>query len=161
MATALPTLSSFLVKNFVINPYLDAKRRNQLKEFITEQKFLIAKKKEETLMVHELLRPFYERRVEIEKNQNGLVILSAIYCAKESKESLNVIVPLQMLVTDSQLIQRSSSKSELLGFYDLALGMEKQLTIKYQFRLAEHQVTIGDTCELIIPQRKHLIQSSK
>ncbi|GKY91604.1 hypothetical protein MPSEU_000132300 [Mayamaea pseudoterrestris] len=58
------------------------------------------------------------RRKTAEKQSNGLVINVAVYYTV--KEKLDVTVPLRFWVTDSSLVLAETTKSNLLGFYDMS-----------------------------------------
>lgn len=65
-------------------------------------------------------------RMKAEKDQNGLIILRAIYYIRDKSESLNdensfdVTVPIQFWVNDSKLqLFEVSKRGSMLGFYDI------------------------------------------
>jgi DnaJ family protein C protein 11 len=109
-----------------------------------------------------------QRKVLVEESRRGLIIVYACYgnldennkdsaATSQSQESdeervIDVTIPLQYLVEDSQLhLHESSSKSNLLGFYDPCPGEEKKLYIKYLFKDKLHEVTITDTEAIGLP----------
>lgn len=72
--------------------------------------------------------------------------------------NLDVTIPIQALVQSSQLIiPGGRSKSGLLGFYDVAIGEEKRLKIRYLFKEKLHEVECGDRDGVAIPLRSHAI----
>jgi DnaJ family protein C protein 11 len=76
--------------------------------------------------------------------------------SENSSESLSsiiidVTIPLQYLVEDSQLHLHDGSKAHLLGFYDPCIGEDKQLYIRYLFHDKLHEVTIDDSDVLGLP----------
>lgn len=76
----------------------------------------------------------------------------------EECDRLNVTVPLQMLVVDSQIYLDRTSKADLLGFFDVAIGHPKILIVEYLFRGSEHYAIVGDDEEFLAPFRQHLVQ---
>lgn len=77
-------------------------------------------------------------------------------------ECIDVKVPLQAQVMDSQLIiLESNTKSDLPGFYDPCPGQEKSLYIRYNFRNRPHQVTYEDKDPIRLPLQRHVMQDEK
>ncbi len=69
---------------------------------------------------------------------------------------LDVTVPLQVAVFESQLLLPGGTKSSLIGFYDVAVGQPKILRIEYLFRGATHLAIIADLDPIVLPLRRHL-----
>lgn len=68
----------------------------------------------------------------------------------------DVKVPLQALVNKSKLvIPGGRSKSNLLGFYDPAMGEKKVLRVRYLFRGQIHDATFTDKDAVAAPMRSH------
>lgn len=66
----------------------------------------------------------------------------------------DVQVPLQMLVSQSQLvIPAGRSKSKLIGFFDPCVGERKQLYVRFLFRGQLHEFTCYDTDAVAAPLR--------
>ena len=119
------------------------------------------------------------RRKTAEKEANGLVINVAVYYT--AKEKLDVTIPLRFWVSESSLVLAESSKSKLLGFYDMSTEKKShrrrkqpswisgfwrkdsssslssssrvtpKLSIEYTYRGASYQMTIEDDEELVLP----------
>ena len=112
-----------------------------------------------------LMSDFVARKREAEELKNGLVIVQAVYgdpkCVAmaasghpvQSPLVLDVTIPVQYLVGNSQLHIQSGSKSGLLGFDDPCLGDEKHLLVKYIFKGRLHQITVLDNETLVAPLR--------
>jgi hypothetical protein len=66
----------------------------------------------------ELMQFQAKRRKNAEKTVNGLIITAAVYYTTTT--TFNVTVPLQYWVMDSRLELAATSKSKLIGFYDIA-----------------------------------------
>ena len=120
-----------------------------------EQQHYLKQQKEQALVTIELLRPFYEKKMQ---EEHPLIIHRATYEAEGvDGEGLDVTIPLQMLVSDGQLCISARSKAGLLGFYDIAPGCSKRLRVEYLFRKQRHLTMIDDHQQLLVPQKGHLI----
>lgn len=92
---------------------------------------------------------------------------------------IDVTIPLQYKVEDSQLVLEEGSKASLYGthsiassarhslkvlccsgFYDPCPGDQKQLRIRYMFKNKMHQILINEEEELVIPLKGALPFSS-
>ncbi|KAH8612539.1 putative protein of unknown function (DUF3395) [Trypanosoma vivax] len=71
---------------------------------------------------------------------------------------LDVTVPLQNFVRDSQLVLPAGTKSKLVGFTDPDpfTPEKKQLKITYKFQRKRHIVILDDEEAVELPQREHL-----
>jgi DnaJ family protein C protein 11 len=72
------------------------------------------------------------------------------------KPWIDVTIPLQYFVEDSELHLHAGSKSSLLGFYDPCPGEDKTLRVVYRFKNRLHEVEIDDEDELAAPKKSHL-----
>ncbi|TPX45885.1 hypothetical protein SeMB42_g02493 [Synchytrium endobioticum] len=80
--------------------------------------------------------------------------------SSSAKEYIDVTIPVQSLVLNSQLhIDGGFSKSSLLGFYDPCLGENKKLRVAYEFHGGFHVVEVDDMSSLAAPLRAHLVKS--
>lgn len=71
-----------------------------------------------------------------------------------SKLYCDVKIPLQALVSKSKLvIPGGRSKSNLLGFYDPAMGEKKVLRVRYLFRGQLHEAIFADKDPVAMPMR--------
>ncbi|GMR37917.1 hypothetical protein PMAYCL1PPCAC_08112, partial [Pristionchus mayeri] len=123
-----------------------------------------AAKAEESERIVNLMRPTAERIAKEEEEKKGIVIVEAKYGQTDptssraypvmGDRSIDVTVPLQSMVHDSQL-RVFSVKSQLPGFHDPAPGFAKVLMVKYRFRDEPHAVCISDDSPLTIPLRSH------
>lgn len=141
--------------------------------------------KRDALESQTLLRESAAKKYDLELAKDGLVILKACYgrldlmdasteiiteaspdpdflnyeVVEASNGILDVTVPLQNLVTDSQLKLPPYTKSHFIGFYDPHLGEPKHLRLVYRYGPEKklHQVTLADSAPLRIPLRSHLL----
>ncbi|XP_068753709.1 dnaJ homolog subfamily C member 11-like isoform X2 [Montipora capricornis] len=170
--TLVPVVVFWVVKALVVNPFLkmEKDRESEAKrEKFTKQ---MAEKKREAENSIRLMQETCERIVEYESSRHGLVIVNAWYghlvtMEESSNEAhrrptkvIDVTVPVQCQVKDSRLFLTESSKSNLSGFYDPCPEEEKMLRVRYLFREAIHEVTVGDEEPVKIPKQSHKIQAS-
>ena len=96
---------------------------------------------------------------------NGLCICKATYASRAydgvgKGKSIDVTIPLQCLVHNSQLlIPDGDSKQELEGFYtpDPCTLSELTLHVLYYYQGKLHEVEVSDREALRLPMRSHLL----
>jgi len=71
--------------------------------------------------------------------------------AEKTSGFIDVRIPLQCLVKDSQIIVHTNYKYELPGFFDPAIGEKKQLKIQFKYRNKIERITIEDDDEIKLP----------
>jgi len=166
LATLLvPLTLCLVVKIFWIEPKKRIKRRRKLEKLRQETAKITATAKKNAESSVQLMLNSVARKRLFEEQRKGLIIVSALYGNLESEDKgdcsaqvIDVSIPLQQLVEDSQLHLHEGSKSGLLGFYDPCIGEEKQLYIRYLFRDKLHEVTNDDCQPLRIPLVSHRIE---
>ncbi|GAV07162.1 hypothetical protein RvY_17037 [Ramazzottius varieornatus] len=107
-----------------------------------------------------LMTEKYEELINSEGLSGGLVIDKALYGSLHSENEssrIEVQVALQCLIRSHTLDLSSSSKCELLGFFDPCLGEEKQLRVHYVFGGRQHVVEVADDEALHLPDADHLL----
>lgn len=167
--TFLPTVAYLAVKKLIVDPYVKRKESEDLKKKQERDSDELQQKKKDAEAAVELMQRTVEKSLEQETNRNGLIILKALYGRLVTQdgelvesECIDVKVPLQAQVTDSQLIiLESNTKSDLPGFYDPCPGQEKSLYIRYNFRNRPHQVTYEDKDPIRLPLQRHVMQDEK
>jgi DnaJ family protein C protein 11 len=130
----------------------------RLEELQKEHADQIEEQRKDANQVQLMLADQVRRRTTTEKSKDGLIIHSAWYGAIDGPERIDVRIPLQVLVQNSQLvIPGGRSKSGLLGFYDPCPGQPKQLTLEYEFGTRQHRITYADRDAVTLPLRLHLV----
>ncbi|KAI4464843.1 dnaj subfamily c member 11 [Holotrichia oblita] len=164
-ATIVPVVVYVIVKKGFVEPFLKEQRAKEVEKQKQTNKTKLLQKKKEAQAAIELMNATYTRIIEEEEAKKGLIIVKALYGkiisasgdtqSGDSDEVLEVTVPLQCLVKDSKLVLHESSKSQLPGFFDPAVGEEKSLLVVYNYRQQLHEVTIRDSEALRIPKNSH------
>mmetsp|Transcript_7271 Transcript_7271/g.30920 ORF Transcript_7271/g.30920 Transcript_7271/m.30920 type:complete len:556 (+) Transcript_7271:17-1684(+) len=167
-AIAFPIAFYSLFRLLVVNPIASIAAARELKELRAKQAVLTEQNRKRAARDVSLMKETVERKInsELRVRGGGLVIVSATYGNLKAKKSggkklsdsvIPVTVALQFQVEDSKLeLPGGESKCSLLGFYDPCIGDDKWLHVVYRFQGKLHEVTIGDTQSLRIPQRSHL-----
>lgn len=181
--TAIPFLVWVITKKLFLEPFEKEKLlREKEKKKMTNKTRMQAKRVEAENAV--LLMAETYKRVKIdEEKKNGLIVVSALYGRlitgeaatpapprpqaadgrsepaerRADLECIDVTIPLQCMVKDSKLILHDGSKNSLPGFYDPALGEDKNLMVKYRFRGELHEIVVRETEPLKIPKQAHRV----
>lgn len=113
---------SRIIQDIVAELVGSVKEAHKDGEVKKEQQVSKEKSKQEAMMQQEFMGRQSKLRIENERNiQNGLVVEKALYYVEGREEAVwDVTIPLQFWVTDSRLVLPSSSKRNMLGFYDIA-----------------------------------------
>jgi len=153
---AIPSLTAFLMELGLVRPLKRYLSQKQAEQDQLELQQSLESKKQEALMVAELLKPAYEKRMLTDK----LVIKKAVYNSLvKPSVSLDVTAVLQVMLSHEGtvlVIPRGRSKSALLGFYDIAPG-PKALDITYEFAGRMHHARFDDLDPILLPQRQHTV----
>uniref|UniRef100_A0A182QHK4 J domain-containing protein n=1 Tax=Anopheles farauti TaxID=69004 RepID=A0A182QHK4_9DIPT len=168
-ATVTPLLTYFVLKKMVFDPMNEATKQKNIERVKETNSTRMAEKRREAESAIALMGALYERIRKDELKSEGLIIVSAMYGKFSDAENvsleeaddmgfvqqnpyvIDVRIPLQCLVKDSQLTLYSSSKSELPGFYDPCFGEEKLLKIDYEFRNTSYSSIFGDMDPVRLP----------
>ncbi|KAG4107928.1 DnaJ-domain-containing protein [Neocallimastix lanati (nom. inval.)] len=177
--TLIPISAAYFIDQFILIPY----HRNDLEKKIniikTANSEVLAQRKKEAEDSLKLMAETIQRKIDIEKKNNGLIIIEALYgnskLIKKMKkllyrqykpdkslpeEIIDVTIPLQNMVNKSQLHLGTYSKSSLIGFYDPCFGKEKTLRVVYSFQDRIHLIEVGESTPLSAPLRDHIVNSS-
>ncbi|CAH3016204.1 unnamed protein product [Porites evermanni] len=163
--TVVPITVFWVVKVLVVNPFLQMEKEKESEANKAKYAKQMAEQKKDAESSIRLMQETCERIVEFESSRLGLIIVNAWYghlvsIGESSQDSrrgpskvIDVTVPVQCQVKDSRLFLTESSKSNLSGFYDPCPDEEKMLRIRYLFREAVHEVTVGDNEPVRIPKQ--------
>lgn len=156
VGSAISAITGFLLDQCILGPWQRYVWAKEKEENEAEYEKQLQEQIIETALVQDILQAAYDKRLAAENGINGLIITKAIYKSKSGPEIFDVTIPLQSLIVDSQLlVQGGTSKSKLLGFYNIAPHATKQLVIEYTFHGEAHSTVIEDTQDIILPQRIH------
>ncbi|KCV67892.1 hypothetical protein H696_05621 [Fonticula alba] len=186
----LPMAFGYLLKRFVIDPQAAALAREKLRNHRLRISDWTNAQRVAAMGAVRLLQAQAEEKRRQEASHKGLVILEAWYgrfedgvppgagsgaaaaaamgagsgssasSYLEQPLTFDVTIPLQFLVTASELHLQSTSKAGLSGFYDPCFGEPKKLFIRYLYRDREHRVVIDDGQSLSLPKRNHAVKES-
>ncbi|EMD34782.1 hypothetical protein CERSUDRAFT_116966 [Gelatoporia subvermispora B] len=135
------------------------KVRRELRE---DKADLLRESKETTHLLQETAR----RHMQAETACDGLTIQEATYGPAERDEGtegldVDVTVPLQALVSKSQVYIPRGDKAGLQGFYDPVPAAAKTLRVRYTFRGRTHYAEIPDYKPVVLPLEEHLVESDE
>jgi len=159
----IPSFIILLVKFLIVEPNKKRTKQKKLEQIQKENKEKIEHAKKSAVAAIKLMTHSATRKQAHEETRKGLIIVQAWYgnllkeaegdAQDEKSTIIDVTIPLQYLVEDSQLHLEPTPKANLLGFYDPCPGEDKQLYIRYLFQDKLHQVTVQDWEALGIPKR--------
>lgn len=168
-ATVTPLIVWLAVKKLIVDPFVREQKEKHIERQREINKNKMEEKRREARAAVDLMKATYDRIRREEENRNGLIILNALY-GKESDivarndstenqeiEVIDVVIPLQCLVKNSQLTLHDSAKSQLSGFYDPCVGEDKVLYIQYLYHSHLFDTTIKDKEGLRIPKQSHRV----
>ncbi|KAJ8590065.1 DnaJ-domain-containing protein [Rhizopogon salebrosus TDB-379] len=158
-SAVVPSTALVLGYHFVLKP----RRRRQRALYFRNAERLF---KEENSAIRrqldnttELLSETAKRHVQSERSRGGLVILSAAYGPECKNVAIDVTVPVQALVHNSQVyVPGHRTKAGIQGFYDPAPTSPKSLRVRYLFRDRPHYAEIPDYVPIVLPMRDHLVK---
>jgi DnaJ family protein C protein 11 len=183
-AFLIPMFGTALIDTLYLEPRKKAAYKKRLEELRETNSLVLHQRRQEAEEAIQLMQASVIKKLDQEIEKNGLVIVEAIYGIlppsktrprsesitqslsqfsqllgpTTSSKFLNVTIPIQNLVSNSQLfISGGFSKSNMIGFYDPCLGEKKRLRIKYRFQEKMHWVEVGDRETLALPLREHQI----
>ncbi|KAI4364852.1 hypothetical protein MLD38_020889 [Melastoma candidum] len=171
-AFVVPTSAYFILKKFVIKPYLLKRKRQKMLEISEKTSTQVLEAKVASEKAQKLLENVANRKRNKQLEAGGLVITEAKYgnlktvqVSDQQTDSnlpsqvIDVTVPLNFLVNDlGQLkLHEGIKKSGIMGFCDPCPGEPKQLHVEYTYGGRRYEVTVDDYEELQIPREAHRI----
>ncbi|KAG7573742.1 Chaperone J-domain superfamily [Arabidopsis suecica] len=166
-AFIVPTSLYFLLKKFVVKPYLRKREKQKALENMEKTWGQVGEARAKAEKAQQLLQTVATRKRNRQVETDGLIVTKALYGDPKAIERrdeggvegvdsgvIDVTVPMNFLVSDSgQLkLHEGVKKSGIMGFCDPCPGQPKQLYIAYTYHSQTFEVTVGDYEELSIPQ---------
>eukprot|EP01134_Creolimax_fragrantissima_P006920 CFRG6920T1 len=168
--TAIPFCAFYLLNTMIIDPWRKAQSRQKKIELQAEHAQVIRERRREAESAIRLMRESVEQKMDTEDKNRGFVVLKAWYgdlkaplaqqVDTDNPIVIDVTIPLQAMVKDSQLHLQANSKSGHIGFYDCCMGEDKQLRLQYRFKGQLHEVTVNDDEPLSCPKRSHVVRNT-
>lgn len=170
-AFIVPTSLYFLLKKFVVKPYLLKREKQKALENMEKTWGQVGEARARAEKAQQLLQTVATRKKNRQVETDGLIVTKALYGDPKAIERRNegvegldsgvidVTVPMNFLVSDSgQLkLHEGVKKSGIMGFCDPCPGQPKQLYIAYTYHSQPFEVIVGDYEELSIPDRKSVV----
>ncbi|KAI4377911.1 hypothetical protein MLD38_015467 [Melastoma candidum] len=171
-AFVVPTSAYFILKKFVIKPYLLKRKRQKTLEISEKTSTQVLEAKAAAKKAQKLLENVANRKRNKQLESGGLVITEAKYgnlktvrVSEQQRDSnlpsqvIDVTVPLNFLVNDSGqlMLHEGVKKSGIMGFCDPCPGEPKQLHVEYTYGSRRYEVTVDDYEELQIPREAHQV----
>lgn len=165
-AFIVPTSLYFLLKKFVVKPYLLKREKQKALENMEKTWGQVGEARARAEKAQQLLQTVATRKKNRQVETDGLIVTKALYGDPKAIERRNegvegldsgvidVTVPMNFLVSDSgQLkLHEGVKKSGIMGFCDPCPGQPKELYIAYTYHSQPFEVIVGDYEELSIPQ---------
>ncbi|KAG7569294.1 DnaJ domain [Arabidopsis thaliana x Arabidopsis arenosa] len=166
-AFIVPTSLYFLLKKFVVKPYLRKREKQKALENMEKTWGQVGEARAKAEKAQQLLQTVATRKRNRQVETDGLIVTKALYGDPKAIERrdeggvegvdsgvIDVTVPMNFLVSDSgQLkLHEGVKKSGIMGFCDPCPGQPKQLYVAYTYHSQTFEVTVGDYEELSIPQ---------
>lgn len=176
-AITAPLVLAFFLEAILLEPRRRRKRLEQEHRRRRQQEAQVAAAKERAQADCRLMSEEVQRKREFEENKEkgGLIVLQAFYGRHpasaisnddlgadleeiEDNERIDVTMPLQCLVQNSQIvIAAGSTKSGLIGFYDPIPDEDKWLEVIYLYNHKTHHVLVADLDSVRMPLKSHLM----
>uniref|UniRef100_A0ACD5U5T1 Uncharacterized protein n=1 Tax=Avena sativa TaxID=4498 RepID=A0ACD5U5T1_AVESA len=171
-AFAIPSTLYFLLQTYVVKPYYLKREKQKTLEKMDSLSTQLTEARQAAKKAQRLLEPVSNRKKNKQLENDGLVIMKALYGdRKKIKESselsdiddnvasqvLDVTIPLNFLVTEAGHLKlhEGIKKSGIMGFYDPCPGDPKLLLVEYMYHGQQYKVIADDYGALLIPQDIH------
>lgn len=172
-AFIFPTSAYFILKKFVVKPYLLKREKQKALENLDKTSAQVQEAMAAAQRAQKLLENVANRKRNKQMEVGGLVITEAKYgnlknlkrydqsgeVTELPSQVMDVTLPLNFLVTDSgQLkLHEGVKKSGIMGFCDPCPGEPRGLRVEYTYAGSRYEVTVDDYAELFIPREDHRI----
>ena len=177
-ALAVPWTIVAAVDRYLVSPAVAKKEATAKAKLRERHRERVKAAKTEAAEAAEMLRRDTEKRTEKERSVNGLVVEEAVFgnfpergvprrgepivsgwgSGGDDDAWVDVTTALRFQVFDSSLdMIEGLDKAGMLGFCDPCPGEEKFLRVRYRYRGAMCEVTVGENDALALPNRSHLL----
>lgn len=173
-ALLLPSTVFYVLKRYLLKPYQLKRRRRKELELRQASAQKVKEARDAAASAQELLAAPAARKQRRQEERSGLLITAAAYGNLERGENtgaaqaeraraglpdpyLDVRIPLQFLADEAGFLHLHEGvrKRGLMGFCDPCPDETKKLRVVYTWHGVAHQVVVGDSEELRIPQDSH------
>lgn len=166
-AFIVPTSLYFLLKKFVVKPYMQKREKRKALENTEKTYGKVREARRSAEKAQQLLQNVATRKKNRQAETGGLIVTKALYGdakaiekrhehLEEEVESgvIDVTVPMNFLVSDSGELKlhEGVKKSGIMGFCDPCPDQPKQLYVAYTYNSRTFEAIVGDFEELVIPQ---------
>ncbi|CAN8316502.1 unnamed protein product [Cochlearia groenlandica] len=169
-AFIVPTSLYFLLKRFVVKPYMHKREKRKALENMEKTYGQVREARSSAEKAQQLLQTVATRKKNRQAETDGLIVTKAYYGETKAIERrhehgqeqevdsgvIDVTVPMNFLVSDSGELKlhEGVKKSGIMGFCDPCPGQTKQLYVAYTYHSHSFEVIVGDYEELMIPQQQ-------
>ena len=182
-SVVVPTLTYGIIRSLVYKPWVMSQLKKAQEIRRERLRGELRQLRSEALATQALMQHTSARVAESEKECRGLVIVHALYGQLSSSTpaipmppdvggavSIDVTVPLQVMVENHQIRIPPGRWADLQGFYDPCAGLGRaacdnkkhplrQLFVAYTFNGLPHEVFAEESIGLAIPMSKHRVDA--
>ncbi|CDY65318.1 BnaC04g56520D [Brassica napus] len=166
-AFIVPTSLYFLLKKFVVKPYMQKREKRKALENTEKTYGKVREARASAEKAQQLLQNVATRKKNRQAETGGLIVTKALYGDAKAIEKrhehmeeevdsgvIDVTVPMNFLVSDSGELKlhEGVKKSGIMGFCDPCPDQPKQLYVAYTYNSRTFEAIVGDFEELVIPQ---------
>ncbi|KAF3558607.1 hypothetical protein F2Q69_00017395 [Brassica cretica] len=166
-AFIVPTSLYFLLKKFVVKPYMQKREKRKALENTEKTYGKVREARASAEKAQQLLQNVATRKKNRQAETGGLIVTKALYGDAKAIEKrhehmeeevdsgvIDVTVPMNFLVSDSGELKlhEGVKKSGIMGFCDPCPDQPKQLYVAYTYNSRTFEAIVGDFEELLIPQ---------
>ncbi|KAJ0259740.1 Chaperone protein dnaJ 13 [Hirschfeldia incana] len=166
-AFIVPTSLYFLLKRFVVKPYMQKREKRKALENTEKTYGQVLEARRSAEKAQQLLQTVATRKKNRQAETGGLIVTKALYGDAKAIEKrhehleeevdsgvIDVTVPMNFLVSDSGELKlhEGVKKSGIMGFCDPCPDQPKQLYVAYTYNSRAFEAIVGDCEELVLPQ---------